>query len=152
MKGHSQNQQREEGPHLFFKDGTEDEENADDDSLGLLLLDVFDFDKGMNCSFSQGQLVAPVHISTVNYTNNEKEKEYIYNRKRKLNVINVAPAAELTDVFESEQFSPMLKQLRRLHESMQRSETTRKIILLQREAMARMRSNPQVPLNRYLWE
>jgi hypothetical protein len=143
-KGPTQNHQKEESPHVFLGDSAEDdEENADDDSLGLLLLDAFDFDKGMKCSIIQGQLVASVLKSTVNSTCNEKEKDYVYSRKRKLlNVNNVAPAAELTDVFEYEQFSPMLKQLRRLHESMKRSETTRKIILLQREAMLMIRSNP----------
>jgi hypothetical protein len=70
----------------------------------------------------------------------ERYSEYEYSSKRKSDgFVHLATAAELTEVFE-EDLNPLTKQLRRLHDSISRSETTRAIVILQRQAMA-LKSN-----------
>lgn len=72
----------------------------------------------------------------------ESYSESKYNSKRKSDgFVHLATAAELTEVFE-EDLNPVTKQLRRLHDSMSRSETTRAIVILQRQAMALKSNTP----------
>jgi len=164
MKQHRENDSREESKCLFAGCVTEGEEESDDFSLSSLS-DLLDYDgvdlnsmdytpQGFNITSIQSEKKSEeagknsMRISSSCFFHDgtshgvklssikpQKYPECEHNSKRKSDCfVHLATAAELTEIFE-EDLSPVAKQLKRLHDSMSRSETTRSIVILQRQAM-----------------
>ncbi len=110
----------------------QNEKNSEETGKNFMRISsCYFFHNGMNLFHKD----SPRYGVKITSTKPEKYPECDYNSKRKRDsFVHLATAAELTEIFE-EDLNPVTKQLKRLHDSMRRSETTRSIVILQRQAM-----------------